>query len=309
MATPQQFAYTDPSTWRLKTPGGIPYKLVEMTGSFEENSGSVNVTMLIESDQFINLLEEMFPPPVLLGAISIPKGFALGGAPGLIAQRVGFKSHVGGMPVSPFGADSSAPDLTYFPVLELDVEFAPREKSQEPDEEDPTTFLEISATAGGEFIHAGSSGVELDGEENRNPNLPLIITVPTTEWSVTWPSIDFNYYRTVLQPRLRSALGRVNSTIIPWLYNATPETILFVGYSISQSFTWREDKIDTPPLNVDMKFVEKRIVWNNKIAGHNHFWEPGKGWKKVTIDQGRTVYQAVDLNGLFAITGTVLEDA
>src|SRR5690606_11825963 len=101
--------------------------------------------------------------------------------------------------------------------------------------------------------------------------------------------------------RLRAAIGRVNADTVPWLYGATPETLLFVGYAYSQKYTLRDGQIGTPPFDLDMKFVEKRVVWANIIRGHSYIWKPGEGWQRLLVDGSRPAYEAVSYAALFNV--------
>jgi hypothetical protein len=50
-----------------------------------------------------------------------------------------------------------------------------------------------------------------------------------------------------------------------------------------------------------MKFLEKRVVWNNIIVGHNHFWRPGVGWTRLLIDGENPTYLSRNHNILWDV--------
>lgn len=331
----------DPSQWRLTTNGGIKFKYLGTSGEFSNEEGNVNWRILIQSSQLIAFLTEMFPPSITIGNISIPQTALLPGLPTLAAKRLTFKSFDGSLPIDPFGFDSSASVSTYYPVIEVDVEFGPRE-TQEPKQSDPFTFLEISGNTTGEFIHSTmprskwqpKTNPDLDDEDddeapgdwadgdtnepgagataptegtpetNRDPTVPTTILVPQTEWTLKWNQIPFEFFRDVLIHRLRILLGRVNSAPVPVLFGALPETLLFVGFNYSNQFTWRDGHVGTPPVSVEIKIIEKRVVWKGIIRGHNDFWRPGIGWETLLQDGVNKVYKAWDYNGLFSLDNT-----
>lgn len=154
----------------------------------------------------------------------------------------------------------------------------------------------------------------IDGvvEVNRDPSLQVMIVAPETEWSVKWNLIPHDYFENTLIHRIHWCLGRVNGEVFPRIFNAQPETILFKDWSYSEVYSWRDDDVQTgntytiqgprtpfggtqvtqlfqrkPPVNVVFKFVEKRIVWDGMIKGHNDFWRPGVGWEYM-IPRGKS---------------------
>lgn len=318
----------DKSQWRLSTTGGIKYKFLGMNGSFSFDTGSVMWRALIASGDLVDFLEEIFPPPTPVGNMLLPiTGAKLPGLPTMVATNVDFKAHETGLPIDPFGADSSAASRTYGPAIEVAVTFKPFPQN-DSDPNDPFTFLEISANATGEFINShmpnskwdhkeGTETVDEDtGEvtedvsdqetvENRSPTVPVIVRVPQTEWTLRWPQIQFDFFHDVMIHRLRILMGRVNSNTIPVLFNAYPETCLFVGYTLKQDYTWRQSgqkyQIGRPPVTVEMKIREKRVVWNGSIRGHNDVWRPGFGWETLLIDGENKTYREIDYGLLFKV--------
>lgn len=329
---------SDPSTWRLRTPLGIPYKVVQTTGDFQSINAGVSWTVLIESNQLVPFLVEAFPPPIQVGNVVVPQTRSLPGIPGLQVTNIRFKSHDENVPINPFGGDLAPPSGTYYPILELEIDFGPRE-TKEPRPEDPFTFLEISGNTTGEFIHTTSPGAKWqkkknddlpdedadsepgtyttaetaellangvnprleDKKPNKDPTVPIVIVVPQTEWTVTWTYVPYEYFGAVLIHRLRIMLGRVNSAVFPLLFGALPETLLFMGYTYKQTTSWRDGGVSTPPVQVEMKFVEKRVIWKGCVIGHNDVWRPGSGWERLLYDGDNPLYRSWDFNFLFQI--------
>lgn len=320
----------NPADWRLVTTGGIPYKQLEMSGDFTDEGGSVLRSVLIPSTSLYNFLVELFPPPIVIGNVVVRQVKTLEGFPSIGVQRVAFKQFDDAVPIDPFGFDPNAPSGTYYPVVQCDIQYGPL-KLEEADENDPQTFLDISANATGEYLHTnipkakwqpetnpdGGDGVENPDtdevgngatnptqespEENRDPNVPVTIRVPKTEWTIQWSQVPFDFFQNVLIHRMRYLMGLVNSNTVPYLFNAPPETLLFTGYSYNQQVTWRQGNITTPPAKVTMKFVEKRIIWNGVVIGHNHVWRPGYGWQRLLLDGTNPLHQTHSFTKLFRV--------
>lgn len=158
----------------------------------------------------------------------------------------------------------------------------------------------------GEYVRGKFTRIA--NQENRDPTVPITITVPTTEWTITWPRVNYEYFNEVLIHRIRASLGRVNYFPLAWLYNAEPETVLFAGWSREEKGSWRSSLTNKPPLSVEFKMIQKRIDWEGVVKGHNDVWRPGKGWQKLKLDDkqqdgtsevGRSYYKTWDFDYLF----------
>ena len=138
---------------------------------------------------------------------------------------------------------------------------------------------------------------------NRNPVLPACVLIPTTEWNVRWRGIDADYYRNVCVHRLRYLNGRVNSLPCSFLYDAVPETLLFTGFEHHETFSWKDSYLVNPPIDIDLKIVEKSVIYRGVVCGHNHVWDPGVGWVRVWIgaNHDEPMYRFADFNFLFKV--------
>ncbi len=323
-----------PELWRLHSNNGIvPLKYLGIEGEFTAESATVTMKTLVHTDYLVAFMNETFPPPERVGNLLVPKSNPLPGLNALVATKASFRTFDDQKPSDPFHFDPSAPEGTYNELIEVTVEYG-RNKLQAPTT-DPITFLEISCQAKGEYIAmlAAGGASKIQGETNtqqakieakiapggNNAPLPVNtripaekaplrtgdpeykVTVPLTEWTVKWPSIPFEYFRDVLIYRLRWALGRINSDVLPFLFYAEPETVLLEGYNMTQQFTWKDGGIDKPPCNVEMKFTEKRVVWKGLICGHNHLWVPGTGWKYYLLNGTDPLYESIEMGGMFNI--------
>lgn len=326
---------SDYDSWRNQTIGGIKYRFLGTEGSFDAEEATIEWRALFRTQDLFAVAQELFPPPSFLGSLAYPQVGVMPGLPSMVAKRASFKTQEGiDLPIDPFMADPSAVTGTYHGYIEVSVTFGPSNKV-EADPNDPRTFLEISANTGGEYIFSPPNGNQLidednsEGEEddipsasgpveegtlkqrgtvtprvprpNRHPNLPTTVLVPTTEWSVTWKQIPYSIFRNVIVWRLRTLNGRVNSLPLPWLMGAEPETVLFAGFTYKESYTWRNGLINTPPIDVNIKLIEKRVLWRGIICGHNHVYEPGKGWARVILQDGLSPYRGMDLNLAFRV--------
>lgn len=135
----------------------------------------------------------------------------------------------------------------------------------------------------------------------RTPALSSTILVPKTEWTIKWKAIPQRHFRDVLIHRLRLCNGRVNSKPVPFLYGSKPETLLFAGFDYSESYTWREGAVDSPPIDVSISLIEKSVIWKGTTIGHNHAYMPNKGWERIWIRDNEFPYNHIDMNFLFKI--------
>lgn len=324
----------NPENWRLHSNNGIvPLKYTGIEGEFQPQQGELQFKCVIQATSIKEFLLETFPPQIKVGNIFVPQSAGLPGLPAMTATKVTFKAQDDGLPIDPFGFDLDAPAGTYNRLIEVVVTYG-MNRLQQPDPSNPFSFLEISGNHTGDYLSttapAGkwqlTTGKNIpvkkpDGTSNApgasntpanpripgttepvaDPTVPIVITVPECEWTVKWNQIPFEYFRDVLIYRLRWCIGRVNSDLFPVLFNLEPETLLFLGWNYTQSYTWRDGEIDTPPVSIEMKFKEKRLIWNENVIGHNHVWRPGKGWEYMLIDGGQPVHNITDLNVLFQI--------
>lgn len=306
----------DPDTWNQTTPSGIPYRLMNHTGALSFDKINATEEYLVPTSRVEDFIKEFFPLPVLQNGIWVYKYRPMPGRLKITASNVTWKSHDEGLPIDPFeGHPQNSPDA-YCPRTVVTATFddqADDISDSSEDENDPTTFLEISASASGEFIHAPvpqsawqSSGTGT--EPNTNPHVPAQIIVPETEWTMTWPLVNGVYFSQTLISRLRDIIGKVNEDVYPLLYDAPAETLLFVGWDMSEErqFLFESDVGNTSfsrkPLRVSMKVLEKRApIIGGGIAGHNHVWRPGIGWQRLLINGTDPLYQSHDYDELFAV--------
>lgn len=328
--------FEDYASWRLQTNGGVKYRFLGSTGSFNQEEGEIEWKAIIRSVDLYEVLQELFPPPILVGGVSYPNAGTMPGFPSMIAKTIKYESRVDGIPVDPWEYDSpSAPLGTYSEFLVISISFAPHvAKASNP--EDPRSFLEVSCSASGEFLFVPSTNTKVNDEEGslgaddenpgngvidgetglpegdrmaeekrpvRMPILPASMMVPSLKWSVKWKQIPADHFRNTVIHRLRLMLGRVNNANCSFLYNAPPETLLFLGFNHTESYSWRLGNLESPPIDVDLQILEKRVIHRGVVCGHNHVFEPGNGWVRQWIGAAHdeSMYRGIDMNFLFQV--------
>ncbi len=319
--------YDDSSLWALSTTGGIKYRSVRQSGTVARHrNGSIEEmqeTVIIKASSLEAYIDECFPAPIYNNGIPIWTNRPFPGAGHLRAKNLTWKEWVEGLPVDPFTSDIDPPANTYQPCVEVTVTYD--NEFSDVDINDPQTYLEISASAAGEFLHVPSptSSWETAGDPNLDETNPVSVVVPETEWSLRWSFIPAEFWKTILLPRIRDAMGRVNSDEVGILGNASVGTLLLVGYEMTQEFRrFRPGAItpDTDPndglyLEVTLKILEKRIVAefiedeDPSILGHNYFWRPGVGWRLLLVDGTNPVYKTAAFADMFALDVPPEEEA
>jgi len=304
--------HEDASTWRRRTAGGIPYKHKTLEGEYAQVGSSATETYILRASDLQAFAEESFPFTTAIGGLML-FGIErpLPNSTCLFTKRIRYKGLTDGKPIDPFGADSSAPNGTYEEFVEVTVDYEQSSKEVEPNQEDPITFLEISSSASTNFLAntEGSSGATWYGPYGNSPsnntsavniNIPATVVEPSIEWSFRWPSVPYEYFSNTLISRLRSYLGKVNSGPTALFHNSPAETILFLGYSINQSLTWRKSTgVTVPPLSVDFKFLEKSFISEEGVqVTHNHMFRSGVGWRRLLVN-GSPLFSTAMLDNVF----------
>ena len=314
-------ASDDPSTWRLTTNTGIKYRRLSHEGTMSYDAIGASEEYLIQTSDLEKFLRDFIPAPKLVNGIPIYSYYKMPGTVSITPSSINWKSWRPGIPIDPFGADPGARDGTYSDLTHVTVKYddsadKPGDNTSEtPDPSDPTTFLEISGSASGEFLHVPSTNNSywLDGanrEQNSSMNVPSTIIIPQTEWTLTWPRVTNRYFAEVFINRLRSIMGKVNQGPYSLLFNASAETLLFVGWSMTEERQFLFDsergnlEIQKNPVKLDLKILEKRIpLAGGGFGGHQHFWRPdARKWQKLLKSDSANdfVYETYDYNTLFA---------
>jgi len=299
----------DPSEWRLSTPwNNIPFRVVSRQGVFSPEEASATERYIIPANRLLDFVLEGFPLPLQFGnSLIYPQPHTLPGLGTMRPMRIKWKAQVDGKPVDPFGSDPDAPDGTYGENVIVDVEFATSpENDEEQDPNDPFTFLEASINASGVFLAApiGNTAKWVDPDSGdkvniQQMNIPYAVPEYMVEWSVKWPRIPFSFWSDEIMDRLRDKLGHVNDDSMSFFHDAPANTVLFLGFSANQSFTWRPGKSGQPPMNLSMSFQEKNFKDKDGVqVTHQHFYKPGIGWRELLIDD-ENVYPSADLGGIW----------
>jgi len=300
----------DSRSWRLRA-GAIPYKLMDPspTGSVNESSATIEEKYIIRAANLPAFLALSFPLGIALDEenIALTPNRRYPGSNAYVTSSVTYAPLEEGLPCDPYGIDPYAPAETYCENLIVTITYVTGKQTE--DEEDPTSILEISADAAGEFIMHSAQGKCTWGAAGGNPvqgtQVPVSKFVPETQWAVRWPSINREFVPRIMTA-MRNRLGKINSSDMPLLMGAKKTTVLFVGYSYSEQYTWREG-IENAPAVIDMKFLEKHIEQDDNVIGHNHFFREDTGKFELLFlppPGGGNVYAEADLNNLFPPTIT-----
>jgi hypothetical protein len=309
----------DPSTWRLQTDGGIPYKLKAGPKGSLGSATTIEETIIIQASMLKQFLAECQIEFLILptGALSVLGGRTLPGIPTLWVNGITFGPNNDSRPCDPFSSDGGAELGTYEQFLELGLTYAPLGTGATADE--PATFLEVTSDAAAEFLtvkpsanmffqassaHPGPDGVPITAgtlEVVSNPNLSAYKLVPQVEWSVNFPRFRWEYLG-YLVALARPRLGKVNLETMAMLGNAQPETILFVGMSIRQECQMVMNA-GVPTFKtmaqVNLKFSEKYVSENLTIKGHNHFYREDTGTFDRLLIDGDSVYTSANLSAIW----------
>jgi len=307
----------DPSDWRLVA-GNIPIKLISTTGKIGPEDASAVQEVLIQSANLPAFAVYCFPLPVAQsGSILYPRRRYLPGFPALVLKDMDYESWSGDKPIDPFSGDPSAPSGTYDEYLKVTLNYgtAP-ENDQEPNPDDPRTFLEVSCRSESQFLSYAPTGVNAtwdqaslqqdNGNAVKDADLNVVVPNHTQQWTLRWPQVPYSFFNDTLIDRLNLLRGKVNLTVLELFNDAPAETIMFTGYDLETQYTWREDYAGISPVNVVLTFVEKNFlhfgeggVANDVQVTHNHFFDPRTGrWRKIYID-GKPVYHPTELSTIW----------
>jgi hypothetical protein len=304
------------SEWRLST-GGIKYKLIDgyPRGGADEESGQIEEKIIIRSADLAAFYELSFPLGTVSGDLFlINPNRRYPGLSSHTTRTISWEPFIDSKPCDPYGIDPSAPAGTYgdFVVVTITYETG----KQDEDESDPETFLEISADTAGELVtvpvrgksnfaseqdvaYAKAQGEEIQGDPVKGAMVPVTKFMPETQWTIRWPRVTRSYLPTVISA-MRERLGHVNDEAVTLLFNAPRGTVLFMGFSYQEEFTWRDGGLENTPASIEFKFLEKHHKQGGNVIGHNHFIQDDTGlFKELFLPNNQPVYPYADLNNLF----------
>jgi len=293
----------DPSSWRRRTEGGIPYKLMEgfPKGRIADGSAEAREEIIIQESDLVDFITESHYRTVVLpgNIVSYQAARECPGFSGLYTDNIEFEPFIPGKPGDPFKQDTGAPDGTYGEFIKLSITYTPIEQGGGGGGgggDDPTSFLDVSTDIGAESIvpeAATSDMYRVSSQKWTDPNDPQHVYAigamiplkdfnvginklqPQTEWSVNWPHVSRDSL-VVLQNRMRICSGRINSVAMSLFNGAEPGTILFMGGATRTEYVW-VGADQQPPVSLSMKFIEKRVVEDGIVKGHNYTYIPDVG--------------------------------
>lgn len=292
----------------------VPYTLVDgyPTFKFSDETSTASERYIIHKDDMMTMQLICMPPPIIFGGRPIiPQRRSLPGTAGLTVKSLEFRPMKADMPQDPFEIFGDIGRRNDYMFVDLEYETTPYDEEDPPDEDDPTTFLEVGFDTTAEFLKVPVTrtnfitkesesrwGTPQTGRE-RNPRdinndneIPATIVIPTTTYMVNW--------KLALNPNFvlfRSLIGRLNQLVDPLFFNAPKETILFAGYSGKRSFLWNGRTTTVTPWDLTFKFVGKHVegdagtVVEAAVAGWNHVYRPSTGkWERIRKADGKYLY-------------------
>lgn len=310
---------------RLTTAGGIPYKRVSGPTYYEDREkASAQERIIIPALALDEFMAEALPAPIIIAdLIVIDPARRLPGAAHLITKSVSMTPVDESRPIDPFGSDLGAGALnqdewerTYGALVYLDITYETgvgnEDEENEPDSNDPVTFLEHSLSAGVEYLSIPPTKLEeAEGEDpeanqqsysaNRDQQLGAFKLIPTVEHTLKWKWALRPNWTTIYE-----TLGKVNDRPIKIFNRAKKEHVLFTGLSGSQSYrlfrSRRNQKgLIVDPWSLEFRFSQRTINDGGEQYGWNHVYSPKKGkWVKIKReDTGRFLYEDADMNAMF----------
>ena len=296
----------NPSTWRLETPGGIKYKLINPspTGTADQESETAHEELIIQASDLAAFITESYSLMELSGETWVQTiGRSFPGNSVLKTSNISWGGYDTGRPSDPFGSDPDHPlpdtDHTYCDFIKLSIDYG-------GDGTGNDTLMEVASNASGEFltlpVHNEDAAIESPGSGEDDPvedvDMPVSKLMPTTEWTVRYPRLA----HAALAPLIAScrwSMGTVNNAAMPIFFGADPETVLFLGYSHNEKFS-----LDNDPVTFELKFLEKNVGTDDggNAIGHNHHFVPEAGeFRVVQIAADTWTYQTTDLNTLILL--------
>lgn len=313
-----------PETWRNRTAGGVPYRIMEGYPKFKftESGASAEEKYLIVGRHLAAFALESLPPPSqvldLLGGGNTGRPYP--GLPRLVTRELDAEPFDQSKPGDPLLTDDSEASGTYSPFYVVTINYSTREQEdEEEDEDDLETILTHDIQAGAEFIiippdnlSSADEGDEPDddqdgevratgedgepyvpggGDAAKNPvkktNVPISKILPTIEHTLTWTRCPNPPWG-----QMRNALGKLNSDRLPIFFNAPAGTVLFLGFSAKQEWEWVTRERSSAgyrirPWTVTLKFSERALIERGKRITWNHVFIPGKDhnrFEKVYLD-------------------------
>jgi hypothetical protein len=321
--------HIDPSQWRLKTPNGIPYKLVDgyPKGSFAVGNTKFSEKCIIRSSDLFAFVLETLPQTVEWsnGIWNFTSGRTCPGTVGLLAAEVTSEPFDPGKPVNLANNDLGASSNTYAEFTQVEIRYEPFKRDPSGDDS-LETFLEVDADFNAEFISVDTAGgnvyrenavAMLDDDHQTTINAGQLVPVreikshttrilPTVDWNVKFPKVTSSLALRAVVLTARNCQGHINSAAMPLFLNAEAGTILLKGFSVGASFSWKTDGTVVPQYQLGLKFNEKR-VWEDDIAkGHNYVYQPASGhFERIVIKNPKTggtkyLYDSANLNAIWA---------
>jgi hypothetical protein len=288
----------DPSSWRLATPDGIPYKLKSMSGGISQEDSSAEIIVIVEAANLYDLGLELFPPPLVVGGaplIAIP--VQLGGFVNLFgylykvplfAKKLTWKPVVDGLPVDPFNSDLTATPGTYKPCVECTVSFEPLKVTQP--NQDPKDFIEISGKGTKEYTKTAMPNAKIISSDQplKTPAKEFLVLANVEKWELKFPLLAASFAQQYVGT-LRQLCGKVNQSPFSFLGTSPAETLRIDSYDYDEKWTWSHGNTQSPPVQITVHIEEMYVpatddIGGIGIGGWNHEWTKNGIWQRCYAD-------------------------
>lgn len=316
---------SDISDARLSTDGGIKYKLVQgPTFDVDDQGATSKEKYLIAASDVAAFLAEAIPPAQLVnGFVQRPARRRMPGTQVFVTEHVHAEPHSNEKPGDPLGFDSNAASGTYNDLYAVDISYRVGLESEdnEPDPNDPSTFLEHSVNVSGEFLTVNPQDLcymNLDvnsvGDAQILPykkaDIPMAKIHAMIEHNFRWPFALKPKWDTIIQ-----SLGCVNDASVKLTdeFTLNPFTGLFVGISGQRRYIWTGTSnpnvapVKISPWSLDYKILQKEIKdgsfqGTDQVWSWNHVWiDEEQGYREIlrNCSSAGQLYRAVDYLDLF----------
>lgn len=264
--------------------GGIFYEELSNSPTFSVTQRGATAKQRIkirwaDMDAFV---QEVFPSPIIGGCgITYDPAARFPGRPLLIADQ---------LDIDPFVPDKH---LTH-EAVPADYDHAIVEISYKTKDYDDSggEVLSHKTSIGAEFLTLPSGHLRWESQpvgERIPDQIEAGKLIPTVEHQLTYhyvPEPNFDV--------ITAFTGCVNGSV--GLFNAAPETLLFLGAEAERSIT----VFGVEAWKLDFRFTQRVVKHGPYSVGWNHFFRTSTGaWERILTQVGDPIYNLVEFSYLF----------
>lgn len=302
--------------YNYTTDGGIAYEEIEGSPTFRADRDGFSATQIyhmawIDIDAF---LDESFPLPVRGGfAYQYVRERTFPGTDWLFTKSVSIEAlnpekPTAGPQINVYD-DGAKVTIDYATrTIELDTEGG---RGGSPTGADTGTLQTHQMSIGGEamILPIGAFGWEFDNppllpfKPAQTEDVRVSKIIPMIEHSLSFEYVPHPPFTTIA-----AMIGTVNSATL--LFNAQPETLLFLGADATRRVTPQGTEAWKLEYRFSQKIVKGRVAgdiyegYEAVAIGWNHFFHPGyMRWDKLQTTDGDNVYKTANFAPLFQAEG------